>query len=91
MGVQECARAGAQCGARGAHPAGSAGGTLEGIQDATVKVQQATRDVHAEVQRLVDETGRAQHLAVWVAIGTGLGGAILGGFAGAIAARFVGA
>ena len=57
--------------------------TLEGIQAATLQV-------HAEVERLVDETGRAQRLALWVGVGTAMGGAIIGGFAGAVAARVVG-
>jgi N-acetylmuramic acid 6-phosphate (MurNAc-6-P) etherase len=53
-------------------------------------LEQATRDVHSVVEQLAAETSRAQRLAVWVGVGTSVIGAILGGFAGAIAARIVG-
>lgn len=53
-------------------------------------VRQATGDVRAAVQGLADETSRAQRLALWVAIGTILVGAVVGGFAGAVAARLIG-
>jgi hypothetical protein len=53
-------------------------------------IEAATLKVHEEVERLAIETARAQRLAVRVGVATATLGAILGGFAGAIAARIVG-
>lgn len=53
-------------------------------------VQQATLDVRAAVKALADETTRAQRFALRVGVGTTLVGSVVGGFAGAIAARIVG-
>jgi excisionase family DNA binding protein len=47
-------------------------------------------EVHQEGERLATETARVQRLAVRVGVVTATLGAVLGGFAGAVAARVVG-
>jgi hypothetical protein len=63
---------------------------LDELQEATRDVQRATLEVHAVVKELAAETSRAQRLAVWVGVGTAILGAVIGGFAGAVAAKLVG-
>lgn len=63
---------------------------LDELQQATRDVQQATLDVHAVVEQLAHETAKAQKLAIWIGVGTAVLGAVIGGFAGAVAARFIG-
>jgi len=58
-------------------------GGVESVREATDMVQRAVAGMAAE-------TARAQRLAVWVGVGTAVVGAILGGFAGAVAARIIG-
>lgn len=53
-------------------------------------VEAATLQVHSEIERLAVETAKAQRLAVWVGVGTAVLGSVLGGFAGAVAARIIG-
>lgn len=60
------------------------------LEDAVSATTEATRTVHAEVARLATETARAQRLAILVGIGTTVLGALVGGFAGAFAARVIG-
>lgn len=58
--------------------------------ESTASVHSATVLVHEEIQRLAQETARAQRLAVWVGVCTAILGAIVGGFAGAVAAKLLG-
>lgn len=60
------------------------------VQQATVEVQQATKSVQVEVQRMATETGRIQRLAIWVGVAAVILGALLGGIAGAFAAKVIG-
>lgn len=59
------------------------------VQYAVDDVQQATVNVHAELERMAAETAKAQRLAIWVGVGTALLGAVVGGFAGAFAAQLI--
>lgn len=60
------------------------------VRHGVESVRQATDMVQGALLDMAAETARAQRLAVWVGVGTAVVGAILGGFAGAVAARLVG-
>lgn len=63
---------------------------LDDLKAMTREVHTATVAVQNAVVQMADETTRVQKLALWVAVGTALLGAVVGGFAGAIAAQIVG-
>lgn len=62
---------------------------LEQVHESVVSVREATATVQQAVLNMAAETSRAQRLAVWVGVGATLLGAVIGGFAGAFAARLV--
>lgn len=65
-------------------------GQLDELKSTTREVHEATVAVQEAVIQMATETTRTQKLALWVGVGTALLGAVVGGFAGAIAAQIIG-
>jgi hypothetical protein len=62
----------------------------EDIHDALATSNVAVQSVERAIREMDRSTTRLQKLAIYVAIGTALAGAVIGGFAGAWAARVIG-
>lgn len=60
------------------------------VRAAVTAVESATAMVNDQVEAMARETTRAQRLAIWVGVVVAISSALLGGFAGAYAAKIVG-
>jgi hypothetical protein len=63
---------------------------LGDVDEGVDQVHAATTNVDRTLAQMATETDRIQRLAIKVRIATGLLGAVLGGFAGAFAAKIIG-